>query len=201
MSLSGVSSCVPMACSGDMYSGVPTIAFSCVSVAESMSFETPKSSTLTKSSRPPPPRQKDVGRLQVAMHDAGGVRDVERLGDLGDDAHGRDDADAPALQPIGEVLALEHLHHQVGRAGLGDLVVEDLDDVRMGQRRGDLRLAPEARQRRDRRLRVDGLAEDLHGKAARQAHVLRLVHHAHTALGDDALESVGAVQQGADGRR
>ena len=141
--LSGVSSCVPIACSGDMYSGVPTIAFSCVSVAESMSLETPKSSTLTKSSRPPRRERKMLAGLRsrcttpavCATSSASAISAMMRS--AATTPH------APALQAIGEVLALEQLHDEVGRARLGDLVVEHLDDVRVRQRRGDLRLAAE----------------------------------------------------------
>ena len=89
-------------------------------------------------------RDQDVGRLDVAVHEPGGVRGVERVGDLGDDARGPRGLEAALApqQPV-QVGARHVAHDEVEVAVLLARRV-DRDDVRVVDRRGQPRLALEA---------------------------------------------------------
>jgi hypothetical protein len=71
--------------------------------------------------------EEDVVGLEVAVNDPGGVRGADRLRHLP-----HDDGGEPAGEPTfatsthREALALEELHHQVGRAARVRAEVEDL---------------------------------------------------------------------------
>ena len=86
-----------------------------------------------------------VGRLDVAVHEALGVRRVQRAGHL---AHDPDSARrrqrALPREHLGEVGAVDQPHVDVELA-VDLAVVVDRDDVRLGQPRGDLGLAAEPR--------------------------------------------------------
>ena len=80
MSLSGVTSLLPIACSGLMYVGVPTAIPVRVSVSPPATLTAramPKSATSAR-----PLGEEDVLGLDVAMDDALRVRERQRLGDL-----------------------------------------------------------------------------------------------------------------------
>ena len=103
-------------------------------------------------------RQHDVAGLQIAMDDARAVRLVQRARDLnrvssapGSSGQARA---CSRLQPIGQRLAFEILHHQeVDTVLLADVVQRA--DVRMVQLRDGARFAIEAlAQTRDRRQRA-----------------------------------------------
>jgi hypothetical protein len=80
-------------------------------------------------------REQDVGGLDVAVHEPGGVRGVEGRGDLHHDRRGLADAERPrAPQPRGEVLPADVAHDDVGHAVVLAGAV-DRDDVRMLDRR------------------------------------------------------------------
>ena len=99
---------------------------------------------------------------------------------------------AGALEPRADMLAVEILEHDVGRAVVADVVVVDLDDVRMIEPGDDLGLATEALGRLDVLLEPD--AQELDGEALGNAQVPRLVYRTHRALGDQALEPIGFDQ-------
>ena len=63
------------------------------------------------------------------MDDAAGVGSAERLGDPGGERDGFADRERLALQTASEILALEPLHDQEGRAGRGDAVRDVADDA------------------------------------------------------------------------
>ena len=88
--------------------------------------------------------EQHVGGLDVPVHEAARVRGVERGGHRGDDRR-RQLGLEPALaaQQRAQVLALDVAHDLEQHAVLLARVV-DRDDVRMVQRRGDLRLRDEA---------------------------------------------------------
>jgi hypothetical protein len=75
------------------------------------------------------------------------VRGLERLGDLPGDGEGLVEGERPALQPLGEVLALDELHDE-GADAARLLEAVDRGDVRVLQLGQDLRLALETRARR-----------------------------------------------------
>ena len=82
------------------------------------------------------------------MDDAACVRRLEGVGDLLCDAgRGRRGEAAALAQHGGQIAAGDQLHDDEG-PGRIRAVVEDLDDVRMVQRGGGLRLVAEARQER-----------------------------------------------------
>ena len=92
-------------------------------------------------------REEDVGRLEVAVDDAGAVGAPERPADLLGDLRRLAQRQAPlALEPVAEVLAAEQLHHEVGEVAV-DAVVEHLHDVRPAQARRRPGLPREARAR------------------------------------------------------
>ena len=87
--------------------------------------------------------QHDVGRLDVAMHDAAPVRVVQRHRDFEDDAdhpmHGKQLVHGDKLVQAG---ALDQFHHQVGTLVL-DMPVEHPRDVGVVELRRDRRLGGE----------------------------------------------------------
>ena len=87
----------------------------------------------------------DVGGLDVAVDEPAPVRRAQRVGDLGDDRDRAGGLEPPLLgQQRPQVGALDVAHGEVERPAL-DAGVEDLDDVRMVERRGEPALALEAR--------------------------------------------------------
>ena len=147
------------------------------------SLASPKSSTLTRPSRV----TIDVGRLDVAMDDAGGVRGFERRGDL----HGILERAGERQRPRGddtlECGPLDELHDERVRF-LDD--IEDLGDVRVVERRGGARFLHEAPTPLWIRRRV--CRQQFDRDAAPQACVHRGVDDAHAAGAERAGDLVGA---------
>ena len=61
-------------------------------------------------------RQHDVAGLEIPVHQPLAVRSVERVRDLDADLEQLGRRQRPALEPGGERLALDQLHHQEVRA-------------------------------------------------------------------------------------
>ena len=170
-----------------MYAGVPMIAPVRVSFASSAAA-TPKSTSFT-SKGPflpgPLPDEDHVGRLDVAVDDARGVRGGQRLAHVG--RHGEallQDERRPALA-LRDVLALEPLHRDV-RLPLVELPErDDAHDAGVVQPREHAPLAPEARLL----ARVDaGQRDDLERHRLAAHLVLRAVDDADAAASDLALD-------------
>ena len=91
------------------------------------------------------PADIDVGRLDVAMHQAARVRIGQRVAHLAQQVEHavRRQRTEFAHQRL-EVAAGEQLHHVIERAVLRDAEVEDLNRVRRAQGRRRLRLTLEA---------------------------------------------------------
>ncbi len=150
----------PRACSGDMYAIVPTVVpatlVKCSGGLVSLTrVEVPaRSPVLGRQLREAEvehlhraaAREEDVGRLDVAMQDAFGVRRVERVGDLRRDVEHVPQIERPSRQPPIERLAVEQLHREIE---LAFVLVEAVDraDVRMIERRRGARFAAEALDR------------------------------------------------------
>ena len=73
------------------------------------------------------------------------VRRLQRLGDLLRDRQRLVERNRAARDPLGKVFALDELHHERADAARFFKAV-DVRDVRMVQRREDLRFAAETRQ-------------------------------------------------------
>ena len=134
----------------------------------------------------------DVLRLDVAMDDVARVRVVERRRDLPRDGDGVVDREiALAVEPVAERLALEE-GHDVEQLAVGVARVEQRDDVRMAEPRGDLDLAQEA-------LGPDGVGElgleELDGDLATVAQVVGEIDGRHPAAADHALDAVAAGER------
>ena len=134
-----------------------------------------------------------VRRLDVAVDDAGVVREVERVAQLGHDAHGFLQVEALVRVEEGlEFLALDELHDEVGDfAFLAEVV--HLDDVRVVQPRDRLGLAHEPHRVILGRVLVEVALQDrLDRHAPAQARIDALVDDAHGALTERALDVVAA---------
>ena len=141
--------------------------------------------------------EEEVVGLEVAMHDAAGVRGGESRRHLRGDLEGLARRQRPGDQALAQGLALEELHR-----GEGDFAVlaeiEDRQDVRMRQRRDCLGLALETGQRvgvggEMRRQDLDRhLAVELGVGGAKD-----LAHAALSELGDDAVVGEGLSDHGA----
>ena len=141
--------------------------------------------------------QVDVLGLEVAVDHARRVRRVQRAADLHADAHRAQRIDAPLVrQHVGEVDAVEVLHHEVGAAVLGRAEVGDVDDVGVADARGGARLAPEALDQ-VLLLRVDRV-QDLDRDALADLDVLAGVDRAHAALADLAQDAVAVLDHPSD---
>ena len=146
----------------------------------------PKSATLTR----PELRQQHVGRLDVAVDDAARVGRVERLEDLLGDARGGQRLERAALLDHGaEVAAVDQLHDDERVARL-HAVVEDVDDVRMAQRGGRLRLLAEAGD--ERRVAAVLGAQNLDRHVAAQLRVVAAKDGRHAALAEQLDQAVAA---------
>ena len=136
-------------------------------------------------------RDVEVRGLDVAVHDADGMRALEAGERLRDEPQRQivTNGAEPADEGV-EVLALEQLHHQVGSVGRSILPrIEDLRDVgRLDGARGPC-LALEARD--ERRIRAEPVLDHLHGDGAARRDVACGVDRAHGARaelpGDDVL--------------
>ena len=132
-----------------------------------------------------------VRRLDVAMDDAGVVRELERVEQLAHDAHRFPDVEALVrVEEVLQLLAADELHHQVGDvAFLGEVV--HLHDVRMVQPRDGLRLAREPHRVVLRGVRIEMALEDrLDRDPAIELRIETLVDDAHGALAERALDVV-----------
>ena len=134
--------------------------------------------------------QEDVGRLQVAVDNALFVSDVERLRDLPSDRQrigNRDPAPARRGDQVGERLPVDELHHQ--RAG-GARFLETMDvrDIRMIERRKDLRFALEPRET----IAITGeqVGQDLDRDVAVQPRVACPEYLAHPSPADRGRDGV-----------
>ena len=132
--------------------------------------------------------EQDVGGLDVAVDEAARVRGVERGGHRGDDRR-RALGLEPALaaQHRAQVLALDVAHDLEQHAVLLARVV-DRDDVRMVERRGDLRLRDEAAAE-GRVVRQRG-RDQLDGDVPVEREVGRPVDDAHATLARHLVEAV-----------
>ena len=141
----------------------------------------------------PAARHQHVGGLHVAVHEAGAVRGVERVGDLLADAdHVGDRAGRPcSSMRWRSVRAVDQLHHDVGDAVVVAGVV-GRHDVRVDEpRRGD-RLVAEPGAGRVVGGEVG--AQDLHRDPARQHRVVGDPHRGHPAPGERLDELVAAAE-------
>ncbi|CAA9302889.1 MAG: hypothetical protein AVDCRST_MAG40-471, partial [uncultured Gemmatimonadaceae bacterium] len=140
-------------------------------------------------------REQHVLGLDVAVDDPALVRVGQRVDHLAQDAHAVGDRELPlAVEPLAERLALD-VRHDVVEEPVGLARVDEREDVRVEELRGDLDLAQEA-------VGADPAHEvrpqHLHGDRAAVPQVLGEVHGGHAAapelapkvvaLGDCALQ-------------
>ena len=138
-------------------------------------------------------RQDDVVGRDVAMDDAEPVRGMQ----AGSDALAQDvgflDAEWPLLDALGEWLAVDEFHRQIGRLAhridRKDVVADDGLVIEVVQRR---RLAPEQGEHGVVAGHVGADHLDRHGVAGLDR--AALVDLAHAADGDQALDLVDAVE-------
>ena len=123
------------------------------------------------------------------MDDAVLVRGFERLGDLPRHRQRLVDGEGAARDSIGERRAFDQLHHQrVLAAGILEAV--DLRDVRMIERREELRFPAEPRQAIG--IVGDGGQQDLDRHVAIQLRIARAIDLAHPTRADARRDLVAA---------
>ncbi len=136
-------------------------------------------------------REQDVGRLDVAVHDAGGVRGGQGQRSLSEDRAGLLRRHRAAGDELRERLSLDELHHEVGVAAVLAVVV-DRRDVGMRQGCGMPCLIPEAVG--ERRLARGVRAHDLDGDLTAEDGVARLPDVPHPAGRDGFGQGVAVAQ-------
>src|SRR5215510_6923039 len=138
----------------------------------------------------------DVLRLQITMKYAQPVRFVHcRAGLAENDNRFVDRHGPPVLQPLGERMAFEVFHHQIGRglaAGARYPEISDVDDVRMAQQSDGLRLSPEPLDE----FAITGQLRrnDLDGYATAGAYVSRAIDRAHSPTAAKLFDLVLSVE-------
>ena len=147
---------------------------------------------------PPVPGDQDVLRLHVPVDESRAVcrrQAVDHGLEIGQrDARGQGVA---ALQDGAQRVAGHVLHDEVGEVTVGVFVhalVQDVDDVRMGQPGGGLGLLLEALDQLGVLSQVR--VEDLEGDLPVQAQVHRQVHRGHAAPGQPASDLVPSLDDG-----
>ena len=137
--------------------------------------------------------QQHVLGLQVAVDDAGLVRGDEPGQHRLEDVHRLLGREAPVLaEEVAQGDALQVLHDEVRRAEVLALV-EDVDDVRVGEPGGAARLLDEPVAERGVVGEVG--VHHLHGDAALEPQVGGEVDRRHAAAGDARADLVAAVEQ------
>ena len=131
----------------------------------------------------------DVRRFEIAMDDALVVRDFERFGNLASDRQRFVDRNRAGREAIGQRGAADELHDE-RHSGARIFHAVDRRDVRMVQRREQLRFAMKARQA----LRVAGDFRQQHfdRDVAVELRVARAVHLAHAACPEQRLNLIPA---------
>jgi hypothetical protein len=153
----------PLACSGDRYWTVPGDA---------------EVGDLDPAVR----RDEQVARLDVAVHQPGGVRGVQRHRGLRDDVeHAVGGQRVLALEDRRQRLAGHELHHEEGGAVLLAVVV-DVGDALVVDEGGVPRLRAEPLQ--EPRVAEVLVLQDLDGDGAADHEIGRFPHLAHAADGD-----------------
>ena len=134
----------------------------------------------------------DVLRLEVAVHDPGLVRRLERLGDLARQRQRPFDRQRPlALQQRFEIFPLDELHRdELEVARLAEVV--DAQDVLVGDAAGQQDLALEPFEDLGARRHVG--ADHLQGDVALQLAVVGPVDGPHAALAQDGGDLVACAQ-------
>ncbi len=133
-----------------------------------------------------------VGRLDVAVHDAGGVRRGERVGHVARDAHAGLERHGRAPLALRDVLALEPLHRDVRLPVVELPEGHHPDDPAVAQPREHTTLPPEARLL----ARIDPRQRDDLERDVLSAHLVAgSVHDAHSAAADLALDDEPAGQR------
>ena len=148
----------------------------------------------------PVPKDEQVGRLDVAMHDALRVRgceDVEQLLGDGEDGRERQLSSELLLQCV-DANAVEQLHDEEGRAVLRHVIVEHRDRAGMVDLVADVPFTQEALAKvfLEGQLRV----KHLHREAFQVA-MRRGVDHRHSAVPEQAIEAVLPAQDAPDALR
>ena len=138
----------------------------------------------------------DVGRLDIAVHDAFAVGRIERVGDLDAEIEHEVDGQGLSVDAVFERLAFEVFHRQVGSAVFFADVVDGAD-IGVVQRRGGPGLAAEPVEHG--KLAADLIGEKFERDEAPQAGVLGLVDHAHSPaakLFDHSIMGYGFADHG-----
>nr|WP_326538432.1 hypothetical protein [Pseudorhodoferax sp.] len=132
-----------------------------------------------------------VAGLQVTVHNQLPVRVLHGLQHLRKQLDARAQAQAVAVAPVVDALAVHMLQHQVGLAVVRQPGIDQPCDVRMRQPRQDGALAPKARRQR---LPHDARVQQLDGRAALKVAVAALgqPHRAHAAFAQRFNQCVGA---------
>ena len=136
----------------------------------------------------PFPRDHDVGRLQVAVHDSGVVGRGEPVGDLAGEIEELARGQGPLRDQLAQGLAFHELHRHPGH-GLRYADVVDGDDVGIVERGRGFGFALEPRQVRGVGSQLRGEHLDRH--APIQSRVARRVDFPHSACADWRQDFVG----------
>ena len=102
----------------------------------------------------------------------------------------------PAGDPLRQQLPFQQLHHEVRDAAVRDVEVEHLDDVRVAQRRRDLRFLLEARERVA--VAHEAAMKQLHREAAGQARMSGEVDLAASAFREGTYDAIRPLQHDPD---
>ena len=140
-----------------------------------------------------PVREQDVVGLHVAVHDAASVGVRERVGHIAQDRQGlREGQGTGPCHTVPQRLALDVRHDVVGES-VALTRVQQRQDVRMLQLRGDLDLAEEpARAQGGRQFRP----QHLDGHLAAVLHVLGEPDDGHAARAKLPLQAIAVAQNG-----
>ena len=132
-------------------------------------------------------RDEDVRGLDIPVHDAGGVRGLERIGRLDGQVEQERDRQRRAVDAVAQRLPVEQLHDEERQIAMPPDVVERAD-VRVVQRRGrpGLTLEPFERRRIGRELRRQKFDRDL----TAEPRVLGAINDTHPALPDLVEDAV-----------